>query len=295
MASKIQELAKQNLISPPGWLPNNVAYETIMGSYAYGVSSDTSDMDIYGFCIPPKDMIFPHLRGEIPGFGTQKNRFEQYQEQHIQSNKHNYDLSMYSIVKYFHLCMENNPNMVDSLFTPANCVVFSTKIGQLVRENRKLFLHKGYYHKARGYAYSQISKIVRHGVTGKRKELVETYGYGTKFAYHIVRLLDQTEQVLVTGDLDLTRSRDVLIAIRQGAWSEERIREYFAARERELEDVYHKSTVPYKPDEGRIKGLLLACLEDHYGSLSNMISTPDKEKEALIQIHALVKDALGWR
>jgi hypothetical protein len=38
-----------------------------MGSVAYCVSSDTSDVDVYGWSIAPKDDLFPHLRGEVPG------------------------------------------------------------------------------------------------------------------------------------------------------------------------------------------------------------------------------------
>ena len=68
--STLQRLTDRGLVKPPRWLPGNVQYETIMGSVAYGVSSDTSDVDVYGWAIPPKDDIFPHLRGEIPGFGT---------------------------------------------------------------------------------------------------------------------------------------------------------------------------------------------------------------------------------
>jgi len=55
--------------------------------------------------------------------------------------------------------MENNPNMCDSLFVPQRCVLYASKVGQLVRDNRKLFLHKGSYHKFRGYAYAQLHKI----------------------------------------------------------------------------------------------------------------------------------------
>jgi hypothetical protein len=44
-------------------------YETITGSYSYGVSTDTSDFDTVGVCIPYKDTNFPHLSGEIFGFG----------------------------------------------------------------------------------------------------------------------------------------------------------------------------------------------------------------------------------
>ena len=69
MPSVTQQLAARGLIRPPGFLPTNVMYETLMGSVAYGVSTDHSDRDLYGCCIPPKDEIFPHLAGEIPGFG----------------------------------------------------------------------------------------------------------------------------------------------------------------------------------------------------------------------------------
>ena len=72
-------LKNKKLINPPKWLPDNTHYLTMMGSVAYGVSSDTSDIDVYGFCIPKKNMIFTHLAGEIPGFGRPIKRFDQWQ------------------------------------------------------------------------------------------------------------------------------------------------------------------------------------------------------------------------
>ena len=54
--------------------------------------------------------------------------------------------------------MENNPNMIDSLFTPDFCVLHISRIGVMVREQRKLFLHKGSWHKFKGYAYSNMHK-----------------------------------------------------------------------------------------------------------------------------------------
>jgi len=160
MASVVSRLHKKGLINPPDWLPVNIHYEAVIGSVAYGVSEDFSDMDVYGFCIPKKDMIFPHLRGEIPGFGRQIKRFEQYQQHHINDKDvgKEYDLTIYNIVKYFQLCMDNNPNMIDSLFVPDNCVLSITRIGNIVRENRKEFLHKGSWHKFKGYAYSSLHK-----------------------------------------------------------------------------------------------------------------------------------------
>lgn len=157
----IQKLTKQGLLKPPPQVLGGLQYLTMMGSVAYGVSDDTSDVDIYGFCIPAREDVFPHLKGEIFGFGRQHQRFEQYQQHHILSpdNQKNYDITVYSIVKYFQLCMENNPNMIDSLFVPDRCVLFITKIATMLRDERKSFLHKGAWWKYKGYSYSQLHKM----------------------------------------------------------------------------------------------------------------------------------------
>lgn len=165
MTSTIKKLTDKCLISPPDFLPHNTMYETIMGSAAYGVSTDDSDMDVYGFCIPPKVLVFPHLSGEIAGFGRQIQRFECYTQHHIldkdalRGKGRSYDLSIYSIIRYFQLCMDNNPNMIDSLFTPQDCVLYCTNVGNMVRDKRKIFLHKGSWHKFKGYSYAQLNKV----------------------------------------------------------------------------------------------------------------------------------------
>jgi predicted nucleotidyltransferase len=273
MASTVQELAKRQLITPPKHVLDGIQYEVLMGSVAYGVSNDTSDMDVYGFSIPPKEMVFPHLAGEIQGFGRQKKKFEQYQQHHVyrQDNKKEYDLSIYSIVKYFQLCMDNNPNMIDSLFVPQRCVLYCSKIGNMVRERRRDFLHKGSWHKFKGYSFSQVNKMKTKNPDGKRKEIVEKYGYDLKFAYHTVRLLNEVEQIMMEHDLDLQRNREQLKAIRRGEWTLDQVEQYFDEKERALEDLYIKSTLPYKPDEKKIKQLLFDCLEEHYGSLQGAV------------------------
>lgn len=269
-----------------------------MGSVAYGVSSDTSDMDIYGFCIPRKEMVFPHLAGEIDGFGRHKNRFEQWQQHHVfdqdAMNGHgrSHDLTIFSIVKYFSLLMENNPNMVDSLFTPQVCVLHCTQIGQMVRENRKLFLHKGSWFKYKGYAYSQLHKMKTKDPEGKRREVREKYGFDVKYAYHVVRLLDEAEQILTTGDIDLQRCREHLKAIRRGDVPEADIRQWASDKELALEKVYQGSTLRHSPDEQAIKTLLLQCLEHHYGSIDKCVAVGGQETLALQQISDICTKAL---
>lgn len=277
MGSIVDVLSKLKLINPPIFLKNNVHYEVQMGSVAYGVSNNNSDIDVYGFCIPPKHIIFPHLNGEILGFGKQIKRFEQFQQHHILDSSTNkeYDLSIYNIVKYFQLVMENNPNMIDSLFVPRRCILHSTQIGEYIRENRRLFLHKGSWHKFKGYAYSQVHKmnIKKPEVGSNRYDMYITYGYDLKFAYHVVRLLNEIEQILVEHNLDLERNREQLKSIRRGEWTKEQIIAYFETKEHSLESAYLNSTLPHKPNEEKIKELLLYCLEMHYGNIDNAIKT----------------------
>jgi len=184
-----------------------------------------------------------------------------------------YDFAVYGIVKYFQLCMENNPNMIDSLFVPQTCVIHSTQIGVLMRERRKMFLHKGSWHKFKGYAYAQMNKIGQkaNASNPKRQEAIEKFGYDVKFAYHVVRLMNEVEQILVEGDLDLQRNREQLKSIRRGEWTLEQLKEYFTNKEHALETAYANSKLPHGPDEDKIKDLLLECLSIHYGDLSTAV------------------------
>ena len=275
MASRVQLMKQKGLISPPKWLPQNIHYEVMTGSVSYAVSSDTSDMDITGFCIPPKDDIFPHLRGEIPGFGNQIQRFDVWQQHHVKDKeaRQEYDFSIYSIVKFFQLAMENNPNMLDILFTPQRCVLYCSSIAQIVRDKRKLFLTKNSYHKLRGYSYAQLHKIgtKSNSSNPKRQADIEKFGFDTKFGYHIVRLLLQAEQILVEHDLDIERNAETLKAIRRGEWTEQKLRDWFDNKEKHLEGLYTLSNLRHSPDEEAIKDILMNCLEQHYGSLDNAV------------------------
>lgn len=286
----IHDLIKKNLIKPPSFLADNCQYCTIMGSVSYGVSNVESDVDVYGFCIPPRDVVFPHLAGEIDGFGRQKKRFEQFQQHHILEvgAERQYDICIFGIVKYFNLLMENNPNIIDSLFTPQRCVLHCTQVGDMVRQNRKLFLHKGAWHKFKGYAFSQVHKMKTKEPEGARKEMIEKYGYDVKFGYHVVRLLNEIEQIMTECDLDLERNREQLKSIRRGEWKLEDIEIYFSNKERELEKLYTESKLRYSPDEGAIKQLLLQCLEHHYGSLDKCVTNLSKAEEQVKKIREIL-------
>jgi hypothetical protein len=362
----LDELHKKKLISPPHFILANTQYLSIMGSNAYGVA-DTNvkdkvpDFDIYGFCIPGKNVLFPHLAGHIPGFGTSPEKFDQWQQPHILDPDANmgkgkeYDFQVFNIVKMFELCRQGNPNMLDSLFTPENCIVHITQVGRKVRDNRKLFVSKLVWDKFRGYAFSQLHKLEskeiegskelaqlrkieeqheidkkttlreieeemkrrKHNTPGARmslqsmtdeelKEYYELYKtgvtksnrfeihkrhlYDVKFAYHLYRLLDEAQQLLETGEMDLQRAKEPMKAIRRGEWKKEDLVKWAQEKAAELDVAFTNTKLPQKPDEMQLKKLLMECLEMHYGSLDKAFYLPGKEENLLQQIAAMVKD-----
>ena len=144
----IQKRKLVNLDSTP-YASDNLILEGITGSVAYGMSGDASDVDLIGICIPPIDIVFPHTTGYIQGFGPPPQKFEVTQQHHIKDTDKNkeYDMTIYSIVKFFDLAYDNNPNILDVLFLPERCVTFQTEIGKLIRQNRCLFLSKKCFYK----------------------------------------------------------------------------------------------------------------------------------------------------
>ena len=296
--SYLKTLHKRKLINPPPFVPRQLQYEVIMGSFAYGCSSDMSDTDIYGFCIPPKNIVFPHTNPKyIHLFDSVPVNFEQYQEHHILDRSHTpareYDVSIYNIVKYFRLCADGNPNMIDSLFVPRRCITHMTPIGELVRENRHLFLSKKCWHTFKGYAYSQLHKMAIKEPTGKRKALLDEYGYDVKFAYHLVRLLDEIQQILSTGDLDLEQNREQLKTIRRGGWSEIKVRKHFEWKEKALEQLAKDSDLPHKPRRDEIRDLLFKCLEMHFQTLEGCCPKIDVSNDLYNDIMAVMNNFSG--
>ncbi len=139
----------------------------------------------------------------------------------------------------------------------------------------------------KGYSYSQLNKMSSNKREGKRKALHDKYGYDIKFAYHVVRLLLEVEQILSEGDLDLQRHKEQLKSIRRGEWTEEEIKTWAGKKESNLESLYTKSSLPYSPNEDEIKDLLLQCLKMHYGDIkeckTNRVSDVILELEKVIE------------
>jgi hypothetical protein len=122
----------------------------------------------------------------------------------------------------------------------------------------------------------------------KRFESRKIYMTDVKFLYHVVRLLDEVEQILTLGTIDLTRAKELMKAIRRGDVGENWIREFFKESEKRLEKAYQESTLPYVPREAEIKDLLFQCIEMHYGDLKQIVPKEDAYRRAFEEISSVV-------
>lgn len=96
-----------------------------------------------------------------------------------------------------------------------------------------------------------------------RSELEAKFGYDTKHAMHLVRLLRMCREILETGRVTVKRhaDREELLAIRGGAWTYERLVEWAAAQDSAMEDLYKTSPLPRAPDVKQLDALCMRLVQ----------------------------------
>lgn len=93
----------------------------------------------------------------------------------------------------------------------------------------------------------------------KRAALEMEHGFDTKHAMHLVRLLRMCREILTTGDVIVKRpDREELLAIRNGAWTYERLVAWAEEEDAALDALYRTSSLPNAPDRDALDRL---CVE----------------------------------
>lgn len=277
-------------IDAPAFIFSNTFLLAYSGSRAYGIQSIGSDIDLVGCCIPPQEYLFPESYGYIRGFGDQPPVFNDYHNTNIQygSPAKQYDLRVYGIVHFFELARKGNPQVLEAIFTPTADQIFCNKIGQLILANREIFLSKALFAPFTGYAYSQKSQIEKLA-SGKRKELVDNYGYDTKAAAHAMRLLSEAEYIFQNGTLDIKHLADFHTSIRNGHFTLDMFYSHFDTQYERVKELYSQSTLPEKSDQNAIRQLLLDCINMQYAT-GKAAKAFDKHQIATDKIRVILDD-----
>lgn len=102
-----------------------------------------------------------------------------------------------------------------------------------------------------------------------RAELEARFGYDTKHAMHLVRLLRMAREILTTGQVIVRRpDAEELLAIRRGAWEYERLVEWATAEDVALQAVSETSTLPKSPNVDAIDAIVTDIINDWHASYS---------------------------
>jgi hypothetical protein len=191
-----------------------------VGSGVHGTSiSGTDDRDEMGICLEPPDYVIG-LR-----------RFEQYEWHSAwerpgglanRSGHGDLDVTVYSARKWMRLALNGNPSVLLPLFVPEDEIVAVTPLGRELRDLAPVIVSRQAGHRFAGYLEAQRRSMLSHEGKGRdctRPELIEKYGFDTKFAAHMVRLGFQGIELLKTGRLTLPmpeETRGIVRCIRRG-------------------------------------------------------------------------------
>lgn len=159
----IQELKDRNLL----------LFECISGSKAYGLNTPQSDTDIKGVFYLPKEQFY----------GLNYT---------VQINNETNDEVYYELGRFVELLLKNNPNILELLATPDDCVLYKHPLmEQLTIE---MFLSKLCKETFAGYALTQIKKA-----RGYKKKVVNPVAPERKGVLDFCYVMKGHESVLLNN------------------------------------------------------------------------------------------------
>lgn len=231
-----------------------LCYLSTSGSRSYGTYNKESDVDVQGFFIPHIDYII----------GI-KN-VEQVELDFINVRGVQVEGSIYSLQKIIKLFSTCNPNVLEMLWVRPQEIIYKNHIGEKILENREMFLSKRVKHTYGGYAHCQFEKMKllnKNACSEKRKKRLEEFGYCTKNASHLIRLLTTGYEILTEHVLHVWREdREYLKAIIDGKYTFDQIKEEADRKFQLLEEAYVRSTLPHAVNQKNIDVLLKEILID---------------------------------
>lgn len=170
------------------------------------------------------------------------------------------DYVAYPLRRYVELAMKGNPTMLVPLFAPRDLVLHTTPHGNLLREGRHRFLSVQTAQRFLGYMHAQRERMMGRGKQNRvpnRPELVEKYGWDTKYGAHSLRLALQAREVVGTGTLTLPlpdECRREVIGVRVGEYTKDEVLARVAFLEDECRDRLDSGdhALPPEPDRAWI-------------------------------------------
>lgn len=236
---------------------NNEILRGVVGSTCHGTAIDGQDDrdEMAVFIEPPQNVC---------GLTPLDHYIYRDKPEGVRSGPGDLDLTMYSLRKFCRLAEQGNPSVVILLWLSQHIKI--TPLGKQLCDLRDAFISKNSGARFLGYLVAQKMRL--NGERAKnvsRPELVERYGFDTKFAMHALRLGFEGIELLtehritlpVPGD-NLQRLRDV----REGKYTLEETLGLIQDAENRLRSLVDVCT--WKTNVGAINEFLVFAHNEHW-------------------------------
>lgn len=212
-----------------------VVLRVVLGSRAFGLSTESSDEDRRGVYLPPADwhwsLVKPPEQVELFAPGVEETVWE--------------------LEKFLRLALQANPNILEVLWSPL--VLHADEIGNELRELRTAFLSKRLFQTYSGYVLSQFRLM--------RKGFEKSGTFKVKHAMHLLRLLHSGTHAMRERDIrvDVAEHRAELLAVRRGERSFDEVAARALELNGEFEKAFRTTELPDRPDFKRVNAFLVSA------------------------------------
>ncbi len=186
----------------------HIIFECISGSRAYGLDTPASDTDIRGVFILPEERFY-----SLDYIG--------------QINNETNDIVYYELRKFIDLCSKNNPNILELLSIPDECVLYKHPVFDDIKLD--VFLSKQCEKSFANYAYAQIKKA-----RGLEKKIVNPVEKERKSVLDFCLVYEKGRAILLKAFLDKHNIKQENCGLAN------------ITHLKDCNNLYHSLEVPYK-------------------------------------------------
>jgi len=241
--------------------PDELICAFVGGSELHGAKiKGTDDHDIYGVYVEPPDKIL--------GIDSDEHFVWSTSGTDRRNGPGDVDVCLYGLRKFAGLACKGNPSVLHFLFA-RNAVLVSPSVDtwQHLLDRRRDFLAKSHWKQFVGYANAQLARMVGdRSRKVNRPELVLEYGFDTKFAMHVIRILVECEELLSTGWITLpSPEKELLISIRKGEVTQEWVMRDAEERTQRIKALAETSTwLPETINRLTVSRLVAELYREHW-------------------------------
>jgi predicted nucleotidyltransferase len=230
--------------------PERLIHLFVGGSELHGAKvHGTDDLDIYGVYIEPPEMALgldsmPHFVWSTVGDDRP-------------NGPNDVDITLYSLKKWSVLACKGNPTALHFLFAES---ALENPVWSRIVSKKDVFLARSCAKQFTGFADDQLKRMTGRkgrGKKGQRSEIEAKYGYDVKAGMHTLRLLHECKELVTEGRITMPRpERDLLIRVRTGKYSADKVVAMAQKQFAECEAAAKASSLPEKIDRAAVSKLL---------------------------------------